>query len=180
MARPRTVDRDQVLDVAEAVMSAEGTAGLTFGGIAKVAGISKATVQSIFKTREAMIEAMLQRWIAKEQLRFEAVAGQNPDRSQRVSAHIKTTAEETADAHRRVANLFAALTGAGDDNQLMLSWYAVRLGDLAATTDADRRERIALLATEGAFFLRYIAGIEMTDERWTEIFDDLQKLADAD
>ena len=74
MARPRTVDRDQLLDVAEAVMSAEGTAGLTFGGVAKVAGISKATVQSVFKTREAMIEAMLQRWIAKEQLRFEAVA----------------------------------------------------------------------------------------------------------
>ena len=177
MARPRTVDRDQLLDVAEAVMSAEGTAGLTFGGVAKVAGISKATVQSVFKTREAMIEAMLQRWIVKEQLRFEAVAGQNPDRSQRVSAHIRTTAEETGDAHRRVANLFAALTGAGDDNKLMLNWYAARLGDLAAITDAERRERIALLATEGAFFLRYFAGFKMSDERWRDIFNDLQSFA---
>ncbi|MEN2749940.1 TetR family transcriptional regulator [Sphingomonas sp. T9W2] len=177
MARPRTVDRDQLLDVAEAVMSAEGTAGLTFGGVAKVAGISKATVQSVFKTREAMIEAMLQRWIAKDQLRFEAIAGQNPDRSQRVSAHIRATAEEMDDAHRRVASLFAALAGAGDDNRLMLSWYAARLGDLSAATDAERRERIALLATEGAFFLRYFAGFKMSDERWRDIFNDLQSFA---
>lgn len=177
MVRLRTVDRDQLLDVAEAVTSAEGTAGLTFGSVAKAAGMAKATVQSVFKTREAMIEAMLQRWIAKEQQRFEAVVGPNPDRSQRISAHIRTTAEETTDANSRVASLVAALAGASDHNKGMLNWYASRIGDLGATTEPERRERIAFLAAEGAFFLRYIAGFEMTDKRWIEIFDDLQRLA---
>ena len=61
MVRPRTIDREYLLNVAEDIAAATGAAGLSFGSLAAAAGVSKASVQSAFGTREALIEAMLNR-----------------------------------------------------------------------------------------------------------------------
>lgn len=44
--RPRTIDRDKVLDAAEAIVSRVGASGLTFEAVARAAGITKGGVQS--------------------------------------------------------------------------------------------------------------------------------------
>lgn len=54
-ARPRSIDRDKVLDAAEALVMIEGAAALSFDAAAKAAGITKGGVQYAFGTRGNLI-----------------------------------------------------------------------------------------------------------------------------
>lgn len=54
MGRRRTIDRDQLLDAAEAVIAREGAAGLTIDAVAKEMGITKGGVQYCFGTTFAI------------------------------------------------------------------------------------------------------------------------------
>ena len=60
--RPRTIDRDKVLDAAEAVVQRTGASGLTIDAVAREAGITKGGVQYCFGSKDSLINAMLQRW----------------------------------------------------------------------------------------------------------------------
>lgn len=179
MARPRTINREHLLDLAEVVVAESGAIGLSFGALAVASGLPKASIQSAFGTREALIEAMLDRWMAQEQRRFERVAGPAPRAPDRIRAHVQTTAEESDVSMRRMATLLAAMVGSAPQVERAIAWYASRVGDLGATTDEARRLRTAFLATEGAFFLRYLIGYAMSDETWRQIFDDIQEMARA-
>lgn len=174
MVRPRTINREHLLDAAEELAAASGAASLTFGGIAAAAGLSKATVQSAFGTREALIEAMLERWLQQEQQRFSRVAGPNPSPETRIRAHIRTAGMESEVAMRRAASILVALAGSEVQSGTAARWYETRIGTLEADTDGARRLRMAFLAAEGAFFLRYLAGLPISDERWRDIFQDLE------
>ncbi|URI11632.1 TetR family transcriptional regulator [Aquincola tertiaricarbonis] len=177
MARPRTVDREYILDVAEGVAAATGAAGLSFGAVAAAAGMSKASVQSAFGTRESLIEAMLDRWLAQETARFTAKAGESPSLKVRVLAHIANTSEESEVSMQRAATLLACLAGSDSQVGAVARWYTTRVGDLSVRNDEERRLRLAFLAAEGAFFMRYVVGYSMCTERWSDIFEDLTRMA---
>src|SRR3546814_15074706 len=70
MARPRTIDRDAVLDAAQRVVARDGAAGLTLEAVAAEAGISKASVLYDYGTKQALIKALLERRIAAEDSRI--------------------------------------------------------------------------------------------------------------
>lgn len=176
MVRPRTIDREYLLNVAEDIAAATGAAGLSFGSLAAAAGVSKASVQSAFGTREALIEAMLNRWLAAEALRYQAQGGGSPDFKDRVRAHVRTTAGETVGSLQRVACLMASLDGTEAQTRAAARWYESRIGDLTVQDEEERRLRLAFLATEGAFFLRHVAGYRMDPRVWEDIFRDLQAL----
>jgi AcrR family transcriptional regulator len=132
-------------------------------------------VQSVFGTREALIDAMLERWLTREQVRFdEELHGARSSRA-RTIAHIRTTGAEPREESRRVAPLMAALVGTTDKGSSSSRWYRSRIGDLSANSEEDRRLRIAFLAAEGAYYLRNLAGFEMSEKLWNDIFSDLQE-----
>ncbi len=178
MARPRTIDREQVLDAAEKVVSADGVAALSFGSVAAEAGISKASVQSVFGNREAMIEAMLERWTSNEQSRFEAEVGDERSSAKRIATHIRLTATEIDEVNSRTeALLAAALSRSGDQSRSVTEWYKSRVGQLKVGKDLSREERVAFLAAEGALFLRHFIGFDFSEEVWGEIYADLENFA---
>lgn len=176
MARPRRIDREQLLEQAEAIVAAEGTAGLSFGRLAAAAGLAKASVQSAFGTREALIEAMLGRWLRAEEERHARLAGPDPTPRDRVLAHVRSVATETREASSRMATLLAALTEAGLASTTLADWYASRIGDLSAEGAEARQLRLAFLAAEGAFSMRHLAGVPIRDEVWEELFRDLERV----
>ena len=91
MGRRRTIDRDQLLDAAEAVIGREGAAGLTIDAVAKEMGITKGGVQYCFGTKDALIDAIFERWGKAYDSLFEAVAGKQPTPLTRVRAHAEAT-----------------------------------------------------------------------------------------
>ncbi|BET25642.1 TetR family transcriptional regulator [Limnobacter thiooxidans] len=176
MPRPRTIDREHLLDVAEELLAKSGGNGLSFGTLAAEAKLPKASIQSAFGTRENLIESMLDRWIADEQTRFDECAGLDPDKQRRVLAHIQTTEGESDTSLRRVATLLAAMMGSTQQVKRSIDWYASRIGDLNVVNEEDRRLRAAFLATEGAFFMRYLIGFDVSDEVWSEVFKDIKQM----
>jgi len=176
MARPRTIDRERLLDAAESVVSAGRIAALTFGSVAAASGVPKASVQSAFGTREGMIDAMLERWLRREQQRFDRAAGARPSARKRMQAHIQITEEE--EAGTRMATWLAALAGSGEQSASTAAWYASRIGALTAKTAEQRRLRIAFLAAEGAFYIRHLVGFPIDDPLWHDLFKDLRAFID--
>jgi len=175
--RPRTIDRDQLLNCAEDIAASGGISEVTFGAVASAAGVPKASVQSAFGTRESLLDAMLQRWVNRERERFNALAGSNPTPADCVVAHLRSTASESHESMLRMASLVATLGASGTRVDRVVDWYESRGLSTVAESPEQKRLRAAFLAAEGAFFVRYLVGLPMSDEVWQDIFSDLGQLA---
>lgn len=174
MSRPRTIDRDAVLDAAEHIVVTRGAAELTFDAVARTAGITKGGVQSCFGHKEGLVAAMLQRW-NEDYERARTAAGKAHPASTPVERHVAVTA--TADAlNARSAGLLAALLQSKDQLGWVRDWYAAHRAEMG-TTDDGRRARLAFLACEGAFMLRHFGLMEMRDDEWAEVFHDIARCA---
>lgn len=84
MARPQTdieAGRAQLLDIVEAIIEERGNAGFTVTELAGRAGMSAPSVYRYFDSREAVIEAVAERWFApKVAIMEEVVASDLPPR----------------------------------------------------------------------------------------------------
>ncbi len=167
-----------VLDAAEAVVAKSGAAALSFATVATEAGLSKASVQSAFGTRTALIDQLINRWMAEEKERYTAALGGETSPHAHLAAHLHTTIDDMFTATgQRVATMLAVLAGHDEVSESMRAWYRQRLGDLGAAGDDAKRRRTAYLAAEGAFFLRCLVGIPVTEDTWREIFAELERFA---
>lgn len=176
MPRPRTIDRDRLLRTAETIISDLGLGALSLGAVAQAAGVPKASVQSAFKTRDALVGAVLDRWIAQEGNRFAAAGGTSGRPSDRILAHIESNSAPDRPV-RGAANLIAALLDSPSHRQVLLSWYSARMDGLVRTGPSGGLERVALLAAEGAYLLRVLGLVEFDQEAWRSIFSEIRTAA---
>lgn len=176
MSRTRSIDRNRVLDAAEDIVVQRGAGELTIDAVAKAVGITKGGVQSCFGTKENMISAMLQRWgdaydEAEKSLESPDAGGLTP-----VQRHIRVTAT-AATLNAKAASLLAALLQSKEQTTWLREWYAGHFSRLDPSTDDGRRARLAFLAAEGAFMLRYLGLADMSEAEWSDIFRDLERCA---
>ena len=123
MARPRKIDRDAILQAAETVLHQSGAAALSFASIAAQAGLSKASVQSVFGTRDALIDALIARWMQGEGARYADLLQDRASDSARLRAHLDCTLEELhSGSGQRVASLLAVLAGEGRHSAKIHDW----------------------------------------------------------
>ena len=177
MGRRPTIDRDQVLALAETIVSEHGAAALTIDAVAKAAGISKGGVQSCFGTKEAMIRAMLDRWLQDYAVKFDQLLrDRSEDLPTRVGAHVDLSLVADVAGTKRSATLFAALVQNPDQLEAIRDWYAERFAGLFEAEGWGRPLRVALLATEGAVLLRHLGLATLSDAQWATIHDDIESL----
>ena len=176
MGRRQTIDREKVLALAEDIIGQRGAAALTIDAVARAAGITKGGVQSAFGTKEALIAAMLRRWMQDYARRARDLAGEAPSLAQRVAAHVEVTHREDEDTQSRAASLLALLLQTPEHLADMRQWYQVQAAGLHADDPAARRARLAFLATEGAFFLRFFGLLPFPATEWETAFADIQDL----
>lgn len=109
MGRRQTIDREQVLTAAEQIVLSKGAAALTIDAVAKAAKITKGGVQSCFGDKEALVSAMLSRWVSAYNGQVASLVGETPDMRQRGLAHTEITLGKDADVQERSALLLVAL-----------------------------------------------------------------------
>ncbi|PBB25261.1 MULTISPECIES: TetR/AcrR family transcriptional regulator [unclassified Mesorhizobium] len=111
MGRKKSIDKDRILDAVEAVVASEGAACLTLEGVAKAAGISKGSVVYDFGSKQALLEAMVERAVARDNAFNEAAAAAcDAEQNRTLQGRIAAAAEPFPDAFRAVAlNISAAL-----------------------------------------------------------------------
>ncbi len=176
MGRKRTIDREWVLTVAERIVGERGASALTIDAVANAAGITKGGVQSSFGTKEALIAAMLRRWMQAYAQRVRAHAGDDPSLLARVAAHVEVTRSEDHDTQRRAASLLALLLQTPEHLSDVRQWYQEQVAGMHIDDPVAKRARMAFLATEGAFFLRFFGLLPMEAAEWDEIFEDIKSL----
>jgi AcrR family transcriptional regulator len=179
MARPRTIDRDAILDAAEAVVQAEGAGGLSFDAVARAAGVSKGGIQASFRTKQGLLRAILKRW---EDTHEEAIrahgdgTGDPGDAGERVRGHIRATLATPEEERARTAALLAALVQNKEQHGATREWYKTLIGDGRLSPALDRRTRLAFIATEGLFLLKHFNLIDMPEDVWAEAAQDILAL----
>lgn len=175
MGRPKSIDRDAVLDVAEAIVRTQGAAALTLDAVAQAAGISKGGVQSCFGTKAALVDALFERFGQAYERRYREVADTDPSPVGRVRAHVAATFGSDEVSSAKAAGLLAALLQSPQELESTRQWYRERLQGLCMDTPEHRSAWLAFLAAEGAFMLRYFGLVEMNERLWRAIEAELQR-----
>ncbi|MCF8482942.1 MAG: TetR family transcriptional regulator [Rhodospirillum sp.] len=173
MARPRKIDRDKVLDAAEAVVAEVGAAALSLDAVAKVAGVTKSGVQYCFGTKQQLIDAMFQRWELDFDREVTGLAGPDPDPITLLRGHIEATMRTDEIENARSAVLMAALLQAPEHRQRAQEWFRQRMDGLDVSTEVGRRTRLAFLASEGLFILRCFGLMAVSESEWESTYRDI-------
>lgn len=179
MGRPPTIDRDRVLDLAEALLLKGGTGALTIDAVAKAAGISKGGVQSRFGTKNDLIGAMIERWSREYEEAMAAAVGVAPTPVEMVRGHVATAMGQAVEGDARAAGMMAAMIEAKDHLLEVCDWYRNKFGGLDLQSEEGRRARLALFATEGAFMLRAFGFMRFEEAEWRSLEADLKALLDG-
>lgn len=180
MARPRSIDRERLLDAAEEIVHRQGAAALTIDALARACGITKGGVQYAFGTKDDIIDAMFARWNRDYDTKFAAIAGPAADAMQRLRAHLAATREADEVSMTKAASLMAGLMQTPEHLASTQGWYRDRLAGLDITTPEGRRARLAFFACEGAFLLHFLRFMPLEDAEWQAVFEDIVGLLDGD
>ena len=141
MGRQRSIDRDKVLDTAEEIVATRGAAGLTIDAVAKAMGISKGGVQYCFGSKDALIDAMFDRWGSAYETLFTAIAGDEPSPQTAVRAHMLATHSSDQTSSAKAAGLMATLIQTPEHLASTREWYRSRIAGLDLTTEEGKRAR---------------------------------------
>ncbi|KQX60561.1 MULTISPECIES: TetR/AcrR family transcriptional regulator [unclassified Ensifer] len=158
MGRKRAIDQQQVLDAAERVVGRDGAANLTVDAVAREAGVSKASVLYDYKSKQALIEAVVDRAFERDNAhhaRVEQKIGDIQDRA--VRGRIVAAAEPPPEEFRAVAlNLSAALTLDAGLRRKMQASQDATIARILQNSQSPRGALLAYLALEGLKFLEYL------------------------
>ncbi|WP_041710271.1 TetR/AcrR family transcriptional regulator [Advenella kashmirensis] len=176
VGRPRSIDREKLLELAEKIVAQHGVAGLTMDALAKAANITKGGVQYCFGNKEGLIKAMIMRWSDHFDAEVAQAAGDKTDAIAHVRAHIKVTREADVQDESRFAAMLAGLVPNSDQLAETRAWYARQLGGLDFSTAQGRNARLAFIANEGAFLLRSFNFFDLSPQEWQAVFGDIERL----
>ncbi|TKT76123.1 TetR/AcrR family transcriptional regulator [Aquamicrobium sp. LC103] len=179
MSRPRVINQDEILDAAEAVVLRDGAAKLTLDAVALEAGISKASVIYDYKTKQALIKAVIERRASAERDRLKLIIeALGCVQNACILGHIKAAASVISDETRSVGvNLCSALS---QDTELTSGFQELCRQDIETileTSENPRSALLAFLAVEGLKLLEFIGVHSWPENERNEILREIEMLA---
>lgn len=168
MSRRKKIDRDRLLDLAEAIVRERGAAALTVAALARAAGITNGGVQYSFATKEHLLAAMYDRWSEDYDAQVAAMTGGSTDHATILRAQIKIIQQEEYDQASldRSAVMMAVLMQSPEQMERYRRECTARLDGLDFAREDHRRLLTALMAVEGAFMMRGFGFMTFTDAAW--------------
>jgi AcrR family transcriptional regulator len=174
--------RDRILDAAERVVGDVGAARMTLDVVAQAGGVSKGGLLYHFPSKESLLGALAQRYVANMEQCIETAKGDlsQSDHSRDLKACIVGLLG--TDARAKAAGMGAALLATAANNLTLLEVIRERIAaytaELAAT-DADfPRAAIVTLAVDGLMMRESLRISPFTEEQRERIVQELLKIAD--
>jgi AcrR family transcriptional regulator len=177
MSRPRTISQDEILDATEAVVGRDGAARLTLDAVACEAGTSKARVLYDYKSKEALIRAVIERRLHDQETRLRALIGEQVGPDAALTARIELTSEKVADDGEAVVlNLCSALAHDGEMRALIGKTVRDGLAEVVETSRNPRLATVAFLAVEGIRSLEFMGLLRFSTVERAQILSDVAAL----
>jgi AcrR family transcriptional regulator len=110
---------EKILAAAERLLVEHGVGGLTFEKVARASGVSRGGVLYHFRSKDALVEALVRRFVAEFEGYLETVAARDPEPRGRVSrAYVAASFQPAMSGSERFVQLgsciMAALNGSPD------------------------------------------------------------------
>ncbi len=180
LSRPRVIGHDQILDAAEQVILRDGAAKLSLGAVAAEAGISKASVIYDYKTKNALIRAIIERRACAEQARLRAAAdalGNQPNALIRGRIAVVESGMED-DARAVGVSLCSAMAQDAAMRTTMQNMVREDLQALMDEAQHPRSAQIAFLASEGLRALETLGLHSWPPQERSAILREIEALVD--
>lgn len=175
MGRNKSIDRSATLDAAERIVREFGALELTHGNLATVAGISKGGLRSSFGSKEGLMNALMDRWIADvtrrtvrgsesaDVLESFVLSRLNPDQRSvdRIPALLATLSRDVQ-SYKAIRDCHAEISASLDD-------------DAVSTPNL----RLAYFAAQGFFLLQALSMMDVRKETADALTQDILDLLDA-
>ena len=181
MGRKRTIDQQEILNAAEFVVARDGAARLTLEALAERAGVSKASVIYDFKSKQALIEAVVQRALRNDNAFNDGVTEKLGNiTSSVVRGRIVAASEPFPDEFRAVAlNLCAALAQDAQLRRAIQANQAAVIDRIMRTSTNPRGAFLAYLALEGLKLLESLDYHTWPRQERAKILREINWLIDA-
>lgn len=180
VGRPRSIDRDAVLDAAQAVAVRDGAGQLTLEAVALEAGISKTSVLYDYKTKQALIKALVERRIASENSKIQEIETRfGPVPNIAIRAQLSSELQERSDEDRAVMlSLCAVVSQDADLRHPVQDMIAQRIAHVAETSEKPRGPLLAFLALEGLKALEWLGLHQWPIEERKRLLSEIRWLVD--
>ncbi|QNB08641.1 TetR/AcrR family transcriptional regulator [Herbaspirillum frisingense] len=163
MTRKKEIDREKVLDAAEAVIIDSDGRSFTLDAVAERAGISKGGLVYTFGTKDELIHAALEREVGRFREAVRQRLGDRPLKAaELVLAHIDEALNEDYASTKKAAFLVTALVHAPDMLEPVKELYRSLFEPLTEALLGANEIRRSLLAVEGAFLLQGLGLAEIS------------------
>lgn len=152
MARARKITTDDILDAAVRVVTRLGAAGLSIDAVAQEAGVSKSRVVYDHKSKQALLEALIERHFKLEAQRMDAaVEAEAPSAHPELFGRLSMAEDPLDDTERAVAMAVGAALSQDNRVQGLIREWTDK--DLAAMRGGKRpmAALIAYLALSGLY-----------------------------
>lgn len=182
MGRKRTIDQQAILDAAEKVVARDGAANLSVERVATEAGISKASVLYDFKTKQAVLEAVVERAFARDNaMHSDIEAGLKSPENEAITGRILGARAPISEPFRNAAlNLSAALVLDHSLRAKMQANQTKVIERIHRTAKSPRGAQLAYLALEGLKLLENLDFHHFDHEERSRILRELLWLADVE
>lgn len=174
MGKKATITRERLLDLAEELVRNGGATALTIGALAQAAGLSKGGVQYAFRSKDALVRALVDRWTSQ----FDALICDDlsADPVSFVKSYIAATRAAQPSMTAKMAAILVSHMEDPDHLRETRAWYQGIFRRLAGDSPDARAARVAFLAVEGLFFM-HIHSIN-EDEGWRDFLTDVEMVLD--
>ncbi len=182
MARTRTIDRTAVLDAAERVVARDGATRLTLDAVAAEAGIAKASVLYDYKTKQALIKAVIEHRMATEVNRLRSFIDREGDKPDAAILGLITAVEkDSSDINRNVAlDLAVALNQHDDLRDSIRENFGAFFDGVETTSIHPRQAKVAFLALEGLKLIESFGFYEWEQRERDQLIEDIRSLVHCD
>ncbi len=182
MGRKRVISEEQVLDAAEHVVVTKGAGQLTIEGVASRAGISKASVLYHYKTKAALIKAVVDRIVSADAAINEAAINSlKGGKDAVIRGRILAASEPMTEGIRSVAlNLSATVANAPQLRRQGKDVMKRTVERIRETSDHPRGAMLAYLAMEGVKLLELVDWHTWTDSERKLLLKDIEWLIQVD
>ena len=182
VGRPRSIDREAVLNAAQAVAARDGAGQLTLESVAIEAGISKASVLYDYKTKQALVKALIERRISRENDRIAKIEQHlGPVPNAAIRAQLSSELQELSDEDRKVTlALCAVVSQDADLRQPVQDMFAQRIAHVIETSEKPRGPLLAFLAAEGMKSLEWLGLHQWPSEERKRLLNEIRWLVDQE
>jgi AcrR family transcriptional regulator len=182
MGRKRVIDQEEILNAAEFVVVRDGAAHLTLDAVAEQAGISKASVIYDYKSKQALIQAVIERRVAHDKAFIQELTNGLGDMPSAVMRGLLlASANPPPDDARAVAvNLCSALAQDAQLRSGIQKEQATMIAQVMETSTSPRGALLAYLALEGLKILEYLDLHSWPERERSRILREINWLIDVE